>query len=53
MQEQSKRQVSEMLGREGEMNDFGSTQKHQIHTELCQNVLKAIFDIADEAYQHQ
>jgi len=53
MQEHSKIQVSEMDKRTHEMRGFETQQKHKNRTELSSALMDAIFDIADEAYNHQ
>ena len=52
MKEQSRKQVDEMNSRTFEMRGYETQQKYKNRTELCSSLMDAIFDIADEAYNH-
>ena len=53
MQAHTFRLVNERSKRTGEMSGYEELQKNTDHTTLCSQLMDKIFDIADEAYNHQ
>ena len=53
MQEQTHRSVAEMEKRDYEMRNYEQDAKTKNRTSLCDGLMNAIFDIADEAYNHK
>ena len=50
---QTYRMVHERSVRMSEMGEYAELKKTTDHTALCKDLMDSIFDIADEAYQHQ
>lgn len=52
MQAASTREMEQMMQRTGELKVYEKQHKLKQRSELCSGLMDAIFDIADEAYNH-
>ena len=53
MQTQTHRSVDEMCVRDGQLRQYETEARTKGRTALCSQLMNAIFDIADEAYNHK
>lgn len=52
MQDASNREIDQMVQRTTELKQYEQQYKLKQRSELCKGLMDAIFDIADEAYNH-